>query len=213
MSRLKTRTATRAATCPAAFVRRRPIHPLACVLSALLLVGSTGCATRADRPDAEVARVVEREDLRVARLTAVAALDLESFEILSAGVAIESMALLMVGDERHDASTTPDDGAEPLGAAPGWHYDAPASWGARPWSFAAGEGMDGSLTQRLKSAGGKDSHEGALAIETGEGEGRGGGKPKVRFNFLRMRVKDRPISFSGSVKGLKSVQLKATIKL
>jgi len=28
-----------------------------------------------------------------------------------------------------------------------------------------------------------------------------------------MRVKDRPVSFSGSLKGLKAVQVKATIKL
>ena len=202
---------SRLATRPALAVVPRPLCPFAYLIPVLLLVGSTGCATRADRPDKDVAAMVEREDRRLAQLTAVAAVDMDPFELMSPGVAIESMALLVVGDDRRSASTTSDDGSEPLGAAPGWFYDAPASWGPRPWSFAAGEGMDGSFTHLRKSAGGKGS-EGALAIEAGDGEGKGG-KPKVRFNFLRMRVKDRPVSFSGSLKGLKAVQVKATIKL
>ena len=204
MSRLATRPAL-AAVSPL-------LRPLAYLTLLLLLVGSTGCATRAERPDADVTAMVEREDRRLAQLTAVAAVDMDPFELMSPGLAIESMALLVVGDEKRSASTTPDDGSEPLGAAPGWFYDAPAAWGPRPWSFAVGEGMDGSSTYLRKAGGGDKGSEGALAIEAGDGNGKGG-KPKVRFNFLRMRVKDRPISFSGSLKGLKAVQVKATIKL
>lgn len=178
---------------------------LPCLVLCAVTLLSGGCrTTTAARPDADVARTVEREDLRVARLTAVAAVDFDAFELMSPGAGLEAIALLSApANPRADAAVA----EEPPGRAEGWDYDAPAEWGVQPWSFSASgaEGWDARGVSR--SAGGRG--EGALALETDGG----GGKPKLRFNFLRLRVNERPVSLSGSLKGLKGVQVKATIKL
>ena len=182
----------------------RGLFGLALCVAAML---SGGCRTSAGRPDADVARTVEREDLRVARLTAVAAVDFDAFELMSPGAGLEAITLLSAPADPRAAEAAAD---EPVGRAEGWEYDAPAEWGVQPWSFSA-SGADGWDARGMsRSAGGRG--EGALALETDGGEG-GSGKPKLRFNFLRLRVNERPVSLSGSLKGLKGVQVKATIKL
>jgi hypothetical protein len=184
---------------------RRPTHALHGMMSCfglVMLAGLAGCNSRGGRPDAEVARCVEREDRRFAGTTAVAAADLTPLGIVSDAAWIEAVALLAVRPE------PPAPEPEPVGRAEGWHYDAPASWGIQPWSFAQ---VDPGESSELHRSSGRRA-EGALAIEGGGEEGDKG-KLKLRYDFLRLRIKDRPVSISGSLKGVKSVQLKATIKL
>jgi hypothetical protein len=55
-----------------------------------------------------------------------------------------------------------------------------------------------------------------LITDDGPGNRRrksGNKKPKVRVDLLRLRMNGNPVSFSGSLKGFKGVQLKATIKM
>ena len=186
---------------------RRPARALGRTPSCIglvLLAGLTGCNTRVGRPDAEVARKVQREDRRLAQATALAAADLTPLGVVSDAAWIEAVALLVV------KSPPPAPEPEPVGRADGWHYDAPATWGDQPWSLSPPD-VEGSAASDLWRKPNR-REEGALALEGGGDEG-GKGKPKLRFNFLRLRIKDRPVSFSGSLKGLKSVQVKATIKL
>ena len=203
MSRLAPRPATHLAT-PARSV------VISAALLVLLSVGSTGCNTRAVRPDAEVARLVEQEERRLSHSGAIASVDLETFDLSSVGMAIEAMALVMVGGDPSRAAPPPTASA-PIGAAEGWHYEAPSAWGANPWSLAASE-PDGLGASKLAKHP-QHRSESAIAIEDGGEDGRGGGKPRLRFNLLRLRVKEHPVSFSGSMKGTKGMQLKATIKM
>src|SRR5215213_3907509 len=111
MSRLAPRPATHLATPARSFV-------ISVALLVLLLVGSTGCNTRAGRPDTEVAKFVEQEERRLSHSGAIASVDLETFDLSSVGMAIEAMALVMVGGDPSRAAPPPTASA-PIGAAEG----------------------------------------------------------------------------------------------
>ena len=189
-------------------------RPLSCFTVFGLLFGLTGCSARPDRTDSVVARIVEREDRRQAQRTATAAIDFEPMELASAVAAIEAVALLYVSDgQRQEAEAE----SEPTASVsvPGWHYHAPAAWAAQPWPLSMGGGWDETLddagtSKRRQSIGG-------LTVSSEEKDagpdGRARRKLRLGFNLLRLRIKDRPVSFSASLKGLKGVQVKATIKM
>lgn len=186
--------------------------PVSYLAACALFLGLSGCSARTDRADAEVAKIVEREDRRQAQRTAVAALDLETLELASAAAAIEAMALLYV-PAVEDIAAGAEDGPAASAAAPGWHYEAPAGWAAQPWPLS----MEGDLEKAVETGGPSKRREGlgglTLAPDTKDGgSGKRSRKLKLGFNLLRMRIKDRPINFSGSLKGLKGVQVTATIK-
>jgi hypothetical protein len=182
---------------------------LSCLTLCVLATAPIGCA-RHVRPDGEVARTVEREDRRLAELTAVVSVDLEPLELASAAVAVETLGLLYLPDRR----TSPPP-SEPTQAPrpPGWLEGTPR-WLAHPWAFPASPDWTGLLepgAQALadEDAGGSDEGD-AVADRERDGRGR---RPRLRVNFLKLRIKDRPVSFSGSAKGTESVQFKATIRM
>ena len=192
---------------------RPPVGPVSYLAACALFLGLTGCSARADRADAEVAKIVEREDRRQAQRAAVAALDLETLELASAAAAIEAMALLYVPapeDKPADVEVAPPASAE----APNWHYEGPAGWAAQPWPLSMEGDADAAA---LQTDGRSKRREGigglTLAPDAKDGgSGKRSGKLKLGFNLLRMRIKDKPINFSGSLKGLKGVQVTATVK-
>ena len=170
----------------------------------VLSIGLTGCSVHSGRPDALVARVVEREERRQAQKAAVAAVDLDPLELSSVGLMIETLSLLYVPERRQETAELP-------GSAPGWHYSPPTAWMAYPFPLALTWDMSPEQNAFAPGEGDGKSNDGRASdgIVTQDPNGR----PRVRLNFLKFRINNRPISFSGSAKGLKGVQLRATIKL
>ena len=162
--------------------------------------------------------MVEREDRRLAQRTAVAVLDLETLELASVAAAIEAMALLYV-PAATDTNPDPAAGAPktpPLAAAPapGWHYEAPAGWAAQPWPLT----MDGDWDEALEAGRSKRRESfGGLTLAADTNDTRSGRrasrKLRLGMDLLKMRINNLPVSFSGSLKGLKGFQVKATIKM
>lgn len=192
-------------------------RPVSYLAACALFLGLTGCGTRSDRVDAEVAKIVQREDRRQAQRAAVAALDLETLELASAAAAIEAMALLYVpAVTGQDGESAAAGGETPTASAtvPGWHYEAPAGWAAQPWPLTMDGDWDPALdagrSKRRESFGGL-----TLAADTKDtGTGRRGSKKlRLGMNLLKMRINNLPVSFSGSLKGLKGFTIKATIKM
>jgi hypothetical protein len=179
-----------------------------CLGLCVLMVALTGCARQA-RPDAEVAKRVEREDRRLAELTAVAAVDIEPFELASASVAIETLGLLYVPDRRQ-APPPPEPTQAPR--QPGWLEGTPR-WLAHPWAFPASADWTG-LIEPGAQALADDGDDGSDDSNSGSDRERGRrAKPRIRVNLFNLRINDRPVSFSGSAKGTDSVQLRATIRM
>jgi hypothetical protein len=179
---------------------RRVVFPALFVLS----TGLTGCAVHSGGPDALVARVVEREERRQAQRAAVAAVDLDPLELSSAGLILETLSLLYVPEARQASAEMP-------GSAPGWHYSPPTAWMAYPFPLALT--WDVSPEQNAFASGDGDGKSDDGPASDGVVTQDSNGRPRVRLNFLKFRINNRPISFSGSAKGLKGVQLRATIKL
>jgi hypothetical protein len=187
-------------------------RPAMCLAYFVLVIGTAGCGSRAVRPDAHVARIVEREDLRQAR-TAARKADVEPVELASAGVALEALELIYVPTPRQP------DAAPALARAPvpaGWH-EAPASWLILPAPdvrLASGSGIGG-VDQPAEghrffvSLDGDSTSDGA---DDPERRGGGNSKPRVRLNLLNLKINDNPISFSGSLKGTGNLILRATIR-
>ena len=186
----------------------RVLRPLSCVGLCLLAVASTGCAARTGAIDAEVERLVEREDRRQVLQSAVAAaadLELGPIDLASARVWVEALGLVVAPAE----GSASEQVVPPIGAAEGWDYQPPASWMLQPLQFASAEQLKFSADSHKS-----DGPRGLIGLDTsGDGEDGKGGKPKLLVNLLRMRINNAPVSFSGSVKGFKGVQLKATIKM
>ena len=67
-------------------------------------------------------------------------------------------------------------------------------------------------TADSKGSGGGD---GPVSFEGGGSSRRErkASKPKLRMDLLNLHVRGRPVSFSASLKGLKGVQFKATVKM
>jgi len=192
---------------------RLPVAPSLCLLALI----STGCSLRSARPDAEVARIVEREERREARVAAqraaLAEADFENLDLTSAAALIDALALVIVPRSPQDP-VAPHNGLAPLGAAAGWHYEAPAGitvstaplsmqWDKSLWEHSAG--------RHFRS--GDGDGEDVASVGPWEVQSNDRGRPQLFLNFLRMRIHNMPVSFSGSIKNAKGVQLKATMKM
>ena len=193
------------------------------VVTSVLLIGfaccgAAGCGAATGRPDAEVARLVDEEDRRHAaardrHLIELAAADLSPLELAAAGAAIETLALLYVPDQAAPAPVPPR--AAPAVAAeesnPNWVEGPPPSWLDQPWPHSQAMDPDGAGAVSAAGRGsGKGGDYGPLAVDGGDGKS---GKPKLRMDLLNLNFRGRPVSVSTSLKGLKGVQFKATIKM
>ena len=186
----------------------------------VVLAGMTGCSAGV-RPDAKVGAIVEREDRRVAaeraeEMTALAAADLAPLELASAGAALQTLGLLYVPDPRpRPAART---GRVPTAADdnPNWVQGPPPSWLGQPWPDGSAMDADAEDGGWRPGASWDSAGDGPSVSSDGVGGGRRGGgkrKPKLRKDLMNFHIRGRPVSFSGSLKGLKGVQFKATIKM
>ena len=183
------------------------MRPAPCLALCVLAIGVVGCSAPPVRPDAEVARIVEREDRRQRPTVAVAELDLQPLELASAGVALEALELLYVPNRGHQ-NTAPASARAPVPA--GWH-EAPASWLGYPGPVSTDAEELRSVDPEV-SAISFDTDAAPSSDEDGDRRGGGGKRPRVRLNFLNLKINDNPISFSGSLKGMGNLQLRATIR-
>jgi hypothetical protein len=198
-------------------VCRRPPRPVVALSLSLLALLSTGCNLRSARPDAEVAKIVERVERREARLVAqraaLADADLDTTDLARAAALIDTLALLITTDRPHDAAAANDPSA-PLGAAAGWHYEAPDGWTvshvplSMQWDKSLWERPSGRHFQSGDGDGEESTSIGPLEIQKNER-----GRPQMFLSFLRMRIANMPVSFSGSLKHAKGLQLRATVKM
>jgi hypothetical protein len=195
----------------------RPRSPLVALCLCALPLLSTGCSLRSARPDAEVARIVEREERRERRLAAqraaLAEADFENLDLTRAAALIDAIALLAV-DYRARADATPTPADPPLGAAAGWRYDAPAGWtvSTAPLSMQWDKSLwDHPATRHLRAGDGDD--DGSASAGPWEMQQNDRGRPQIFLNFLRMRINNLPVSFSGSLRKSKGLQLRATVKM
>jgi hypothetical protein len=196
-------------------VCRRPPFVALC-LCALPLV-SAGCSLRSARPDAEVARIVEREERHEARLAAqraaLAEADIENLDLAHAAALIDAIALLAVDYRSRAEAAEPTAGA-PLGAAAGWRYEAPDGWAvstapmAMQWDKSL---WDHPATRHLRD--GDPGDDGSVSAGPWETQQSDNGRPQIFLNFLRMSINKLPVSFSGSIKKSKGLQLRATVKM
>jgi hypothetical protein len=160
---------------------------------------------------------VEREERREARVAAqraaLADADLEAPEFAGVAALIDALALLVVPDRPNDPATAAGASA-PIGAAAGWHYEAPAGWAVShvPLSMEWDKSLWERPAGRHFGSGDGDGEEstsvGPLEMQKNER-----GRPQIFLNFLRMRIANRPVSFSGSLKHSKGLQLRATVKM
>ena len=181
------------------------MRPAPCLTLCLLTLAALGCGGRSSRPDASLARLVEQEEARRAARVAVAAVDVDPFGLASAAVALEAMGVLYVPGPQ--AQVAPPTKAP---ASPGWREGAPPSWG----SFVVP--MSPELTDDAQADAGASADEadqGDDESRPGRRRGNGRQKPRVRLRILDLKINDRPVSFSGSVKNLDSVQFRMTIKM
>jgi hypothetical protein len=178
-----------------------------CLALCLFALALTGCSGRAARPDAEVARIIEREDAKRARSAAIAAVDVDPVELASAAVALETLGILYVPEAR----TTAADAPARAPAAEGWNEGAPASWGL---TFVVPQAMD--VEDEIEpdpEEVADDEAAGDDESRPGRRRGNGQKRPRVRVQILDMKLKNNPVSFSGSVKNLDSVQFRMTIRM
>jgi hypothetical protein len=194
-----------------------PRLPLVALCLCILPLLSAGCSLRSARPDAEVARIVEREERREARLAAqraaLAEADFENLDLTRAAALIDAIALLAV-DYRSRAEAAETTPGPPLGAAAGWHYEAPAGWtvSTAPLSMQWDKSLwDHPATRHLRD--GDPGDDGSVSAGPWEMQQNDRGRPQIFLNFLRMRIANLPVSFSGSLKKSKGVQLRATVKM
>ena len=184
--------------------------------------GAAGCSAATGRPDAEVARLVEAEERRLAadraaQLGALASTDLSYLEMAAAGAAIETIALLYVPNVPDPAAPAPARTApavEPADASSDWVEGPPPSWLDQPWPHS--QAMDPDGADVVAGAGRRSDRTqryGPIAVETGGRGDRKSGKPKIRMDLLNLKLRGRPVSLSASLKGLKGVQFKATVKM
>jgi hypothetical protein len=164
-----------------------------------------------------VARIVEREERREARLAAqraaLAEADFENLDLTRAAALIDAIALLAV-DYRSRAEATETTSGPPLGAAAGWHYEAPAGWtvSTAPLSMQWDKSLwDHPATRHLRA--GDVDDDGPASGGPWEMQQNDRGRPQIFLNFLRMRSANLPVSFSGSLKKSKGVQVRATVKM
>jgi hypothetical protein len=203
-----TRPAPRPAVCPASCIT-------SCIAFFLLAIGTAGCGSPAVRPDAHVARIVEREDLRQARSADRSRNEVEPIELASAGVALEALELVYVPDTRKP-DPTPAPARAPVPT--GWH-EAPASWLILPAadlrlpadSRLSGDDQGGEAQSFFLSLDG-DGNSDAGDDSDGRKGGGGRSKPRVRMDLFKLKINDNPVSFSGSLKGSGNLLLRATIR-
>ena len=197
-----------------------PTRPMApCLFTSVLLIGlaccgAAGCGATTGRPDTEVARLVDKEDRRhaadrAARLSALASTDLAYVELAAAGAAIETIALLYVPSPAATAAPA----VEPPDSNPGWVDGPPPSWLDQPWPHSQAMDLDGADVLGAGRGSRARGGDGPLSIERGGSGDRTSGKPKLRMDLLNLNVRGRPVSLSTSLKGIKGVQFKATIKM
>ena len=184
------------------------MRPAPCLALCLLAMTATACAGRAGRPDADVARIVEREEARLAASTAVAAVDVEPVELASAAVALETLGILFVPNPK---TTADADGPAREPAPAGWVEGAPPSWGAT-YVVPLSPDLDGQPDVDVDGSA-DDAEAGDDESRPGRRRGKGQQKPKVRLRILDLKINDRPVSFSGSVKNLDSIQFRVTIRM
>jgi hypothetical protein len=128
-------------------------------------------------------------------------------------VLIDAVALLAEPDRTRDAATTGGASAR-VGAAAGWRYEAPAGWAvshvplSMQWDKSLWEHPAGRHFQTGNGDGEESTSIGPLEIQRNER-----GRPQMFLNFLRLRIANMPVSFSGSLKHSKELQLKATVKM
>jgi hypothetical protein len=187
------------------------------LLVIVLAVALTGCSTGV-RPDAEVAEMVAREDRRLEEarrqelaLRAAGALawaggalaELTSVEVAAGGLL---WGPLYVPQREADRGSPGGAAVEqrvlPPEPPPGWpRFDALyAAWALEEAQsgesysddeFPATDGPPGDRRERKS----------------------GNSRPKLRVDLLRFRLRGNPVSFSGSLRGVKGLQIKATIKM
>ena len=184
------------------------MRPVPCL--ALCLVGFvlTGCAARTDRPDSDVARIVEREEARRAASTAVALADVEPVELASAAVALETLGILYVPNARELVATDAP-AREP--AVAGWVEGTPPSWGAT-YVVTLAPQLDEPMDAGVEASS-DDADAGDDDSRPGRRRGNGQQRPKVRLQILNLKVNELPLSFSGSVKNMNSVQFRVTLRM
>ena len=181
--------------------------------------GAAGCGAATGRPDAEVARLADAEDRRLAadraaHFSALASTDLAYLELAAAGAAIETIALLYVPSPASSATAAP--AVEPVDSNPDWVEGPPPSWLDQPWPHSQAldpDGADVAAAARRPGSGGSD---GPVSFEGGgrsRRQERKASKPKLRMDLLNLHIRGRPVSFSASLKGLKGVQFKAVVKM
>ena len=205
-------------TRPAVSRRATPRLIASVLLVGFACCGAAGCGAATGRPDAEVASLVEQEDRRLAadraaHLSALASTDLAYLELAAAGAAVETIALLYVPSPAAPATTAP--AVEPVDSNPDWVEGPPPSWLDQPWPHSQAMDPDGADVAGAARRPGSGGGDGPVSFEGGGSSRRErkASKPKLRMDLLNLHVRGRPVSFSASLKGLKGVQFKATVKM
>ena len=188
----------------------------ALLLTIVMAIVSTGCSTGV-RPDLDVAAIVAREDRRLEEVRRQELADRAAGALALAGQAIAELTSVVVaaggllwgplyvpqgaagqGPRRGATVEQPILPPEPL---PGW-----PSFDALYEAWVLEEAQSNEVY----------SDDESPADDGPPGDRRqrkGNSRPKLRFDLMRFRLNGNPVSFSGSLRGGKGVQIKATIKM
>lgn len=207
------------------------MRPRFCLALCVLTFALTGCNAQRDPAlDAKMAQLVDRVEQRVEAerraelaVAALAARDLAPIEYASAGMALETLGLLYIPDPRQNPARRPSDAdsetIDPSEWLPNWIHGPHPSWlGQQPPQSTDVIGPStadlawASLAEWDDAQAGNQSE---VSDEARPGRRRGSArkKPKIRVNLFQLRVAGQPVSFSGSVKDLKGVQIKLKLRL
>lgn len=207
------------------------MRPRLCLALCVLAFALTGCNARRDGAlDTEMARLVDRVEQRVEAerraelaVAALAARDLAPIEYASAGMALETLGLLYIPDPRQKVarrgSETESETIAPSEWLPNWIHGPHPSWLAHqtPSPTEVTDPMMPDLAwtplAEWDDMGDNESSEASDEGRPGRRRGSGRSKPKIRVNLFQLRVAGQPVSFSGSVKDLKGVQIKLKVRL
>ena len=189
-------------------------HPTRAVLLITVVALGVGGCSRAVRPDAEVSALVEREDRRLAEVHRLELAARAAAALASAGEALGELASVDVAADGllwgplYVPNTKTAAGQSPTAELRILPPEPPLGWPHLEGYYSAW-----ALEEAEASQG--ESDDEAVMEDDGPGNRRrkGNKKPKLRVDLLRMRLSGNPVSFSGSLKGGKGVQLKATIKM
>ena len=185
----------------------------AALMITLVSLGLGGCS-RAVRPDAEVSAIVEREDRRLAEVQRLELAARAAAALASAGEALGELASVDVAADGllwgplYVPNTKAAAGQSPTADLRVLPPEPPRGWPHLEGYYSAWALEEAEASQA-------ESDDEVIMSDDGPGGRRrkGNNKPKLRLDLMRMRLNGNPVSFSGSLKGGKGVQLKATIKM